>query len=49
VVTDLAAFRAHVKKHSPAFIPMFTDESRYQVIWGGAGSGKSHMVARKIL
>ena len=49
MVTDLAAFRAHVKKHSPAFIPMFTDESRYQVIWGGAGSGKSHMVARKIL
>jgi phage terminase large subunit len=28
---------------------MFTDQSRYQIIWGGAGSGKSHMVARKLL
>ena len=28
---------------------MFVDQSRYQIIWGGAGSGKSHMVARKIL
>ena len=49
MVTDLAAFRGHVKKHSPAFVPLFTDQSRYQVVWGGAGSGKSHIVARKIL
>lgn len=46
---NLADFRAHVKKHSPAFVPMFQDQSRYQIIWGGAGSGKSHIVARKIL
>ena len=46
---DLAKFRAHVKAKSPAFVPLFQDNSRYQVAWGGAGSGKSHIVARKIL
>lgn len=49
VTLDLADFRKHVKAKSPAFVPLFTDQSRYQVIWGGAGSGKSHIVARKIL
>lgn len=48
-MVDLALFRAHVKKHSPAFVPLFSDQSRYQVAWGGAGSGKSHIVARKLL
>jgi phage terminase large subunit len=48
-VVNLANFRAHVKEHSPAFVPLFVDQSRYQVAWGGAGSGKSHIVARKIL
>ncbi len=46
---DLADFRRHVKTKSPAFVPLFKDSSRYQVAWGGAGSGKSHIVARKIL
>ena len=46
---DLAEFRQYVRDYSPAFLPMFRDESRYQIIWGGAGSGKSHIVARKIL
>lgn len=48
-MVDLALFRKHVKDHSPAFVPLFADQSRYQVAWGGAGSGKSHIVARKIL
>ena len=48
-MVNLANFRVHVKEHSPAFIPLFVDQSRYQVAWGGAGSGKSHIVARKIL
>lgn len=48
-MVNLALFRKHVKEKSPAFIPLFTDQSRYQVAWGGAGSGKSHIVARKIL
>lgn len=48
-MVNLALFRKHVKEKSPAFVPMFKDESRYQVLWGGAGSGKSHIVARKIL
>jgi phage terminase large subunit len=49
VVINLAEFRRHVKEKSPAFVPIFTNQSRYQVAWGGAGSGKSHIVARKIL
>lgn len=46
---DLADFRRHIKKHSPKFVPLFTNQKRYEVVWGGAGSGKSHIVARKIL
>lgn len=49
MVIDLADFRRHVKEKSPAFVPLFKDNSRYQVAWGGAGSGKSHIVARKKL
>lgn len=48
-MVNLAEFRKHVKDKSPAFVPLFTDQSRYQVAWGGAGSGKSHIVARKML
>lgn len=48
-MVDLAEFRKHVKERSPAFVPLFANQSRYQVAWGGAGSGKSHIVARKIL
>ena len=46
---DLSDFRKHVKDKSPAFVPLFTNQLRYEIIWGGAGSGKSHMVARKII
>lgn len=46
---DLAKFQAYVKEKSPAFVPLFRDKSRYQIAWGGAGSGKSHIVARKHL
>lgn len=48
-MVNLALFRKHVKDSSPAFVPSFKDRSRYQVLWGGAGSGKSHIVARKWL
>lgn len=48
-MVNLALFRKHVKEKSPAFVPMFKDTQRYHVIWGGGGSGKSHMVARKKL
>lgn len=48
-MVNLALFRKHVKEKSPAFVPLFTNTSRYQVAWGGAGSGKSHIVARKWL
>lgn len=46
---DLAKFRKHIKAKSPAFLPLFTNKCRYEIVWGGAGSGKSHIVARKIL
>lgn len=48
-MVNLAEFRRHVKEKSPAFVPLFKDQSRYQVAYGGAGSGKSHIVARKKL
>lgn len=48
-MVNLALFRKHVKDNSPAFVPLFKNRSRYQVAWGGAGSGKSHIVARKYL
>lgn len=37
MVINLADFRRHVKEKSPAFVPLFKDQSRYQIIWGGAG------------
>lgn len=49
VSVDLVAFQQYIKRKSPAFVPLFKDKSRYQVPWGGAGSGKSHIVARKLL
>jgi len=49
VVINLSDFRRHVKEKSPKFVPLFKNQLRYEVAWGGAGSGKSHIVARKIL
>ncbi len=49
MVINLAKFRKHIKTKSPAFIPLFTNDCRYEIVWGGAGSGKSHITARKIL
>tara|TARA_R110000851_G_scaffold283013_1_gene436541 strand:+ start:74 stop:1303 length:1230 start_codon:yes stop_codon:yes gene_type:complete len=48
-VVNLKDFQQHVKDKSPAFVPLFKNQSRYQIAWGGAGSGKSHIVARKLL
>jgi phage terminase large subunit len=31
------------------FFPLLSDESRYEIIFGGAGSGKSHFTAQKII
>lgn len=31
------------------FQPYFYDDNRYLVLWGGAGSGKSHFAAQKII
>ena len=46
---DLKAFQSHVKEKSPAFVPLFKNKLRYEIPYGGAGSGKSHIVARKLL
>jgi len=48
-MVDLRKFQKHVKTKSPAFAPLFKHKHRYEVAWGGAGSGKSHIVARKLL
>lgn len=36
-MVNLALFRKHVQDKSPAFVPLFKDQSRYQVAFGGAG------------
>lgn len=46
---NLKKFQKHIKENSPVFVPAFKNKSRYQILWGGAGSGKSHIVARKLL
>lgn len=48
-MVSLNKFRKHVKEKSPAFVPLFKNKLRYEIPWGGAGSGKSHIVARKLL
>jgi phage terminase large subunit len=48
-VVNLAEIRGYLNKNFPAFTPYFKDKSRYQVLYGGAGSGKSHQVARVLL
>ena len=48
-MVDLVKFQSHVKNKSPAFVPLFQNKLRYEIPWGGAGSGKSHIVARKLL
>lgn len=34
---------------NPHFLPLYNDRSRYLVLYGGAGSGKSHFIAQKYL
>ena len=34
---------------APVFQPLLTDEHRFLVLWGGAGSGKSWFAAQKVL
>lgn len=46
---DITGPKLDLFNNSPAFRDYYTNKSRYQVIWGGAGSGKSHKVARFIL
>ena len=36
-MVDLRKFQQHVKDKSPAFVPLFKNQSRYQIAWGGAG------------
>ena len=35
--------------YNPHFEPFFANESRYAVLWGGAGSSKSYSAAQKIV
>lgn len=34
---------------NPSFYPLYTNESRFLVLMGGAGSGKSHFAAQKVI
>jgi phage terminase large subunit len=34
---------------NPHFFPLLTDKNRYEILRGGAGSGKSHFIAQKFL
>ena len=49
VSVDLTGPKLDLWNNSSAFRPYYSNHSRYQVLWGGAGSGKSHKVARRIL
>lgn len=48
-MVNLAEIRGYMNRTAPAFIPYFKNKDRYQVCWGGAGSSKSHKVARVVL
>lgn len=37
------------KNNNPYFYPLFYDQHRYLVLCGGAGSGKSHFTAQKLI
>ena len=46
---DLNRLNDAIKASCPAFVNSFTSRCRYKVEKGGAGSGKSHAVARRLL
>lgn len=46
---DVTLPKLELHNKTPAFRPYYKNESRYQILWGGAGSSKSHKAARRIL
>ncbi|HNW48046.1 MAG TPA: phage terminase large subunit, partial [Thermotogota bacterium] len=34
---------------NPVYLPILANRARYEIYYGGAGSGKSHFVAQKII
>ncbi len=42
-------FTQLAKTVSPSFYPLLTNQSRYLILWGGAGSGKSVFISQKII
>jgi len=46
--SPLELLRQGINKSCPAFIDLFYARYRYKVPYGGAGSGKSHAVARRL-
>ena len=42
-------FKSKAKEFNSAFIPYLDNRKRYEIYYGGAGSGKSHFIAQKIL
>jgi phage terminase large subunit len=46
--SPLDKLRQGINKSCPAFVNSFYNRSRYKVEYGGAGSGKSHAIARRL-
>lgn len=46
--SPLEKLRDGINKSCPAFVDSFYDRSRYKIEYGGAGSGKSHAIARRL-
>lgn len=44
----LSLLKSGIDKSCPAFVESFYSKKRYKVEYGGAGSGKSHAVARRL-
>ena len=46
--SPLEKLRDGINKSCPAFVDSFYDRSRYKIEYGGAGSGKSHAIAKRL-
>ena len=42
-------FKSKAQEFNDAYIPYLKNQKRYEIYYGGAGSGKSHFVAQKII
>jgi len=43
------SIKIHKRIFNKAFLPLLHDKNRYEIIYGGAGSGKSYFIAQKLI